>query len=110
MGRHDCHLLDGARPPGRCCPRTGGASCSQPPGRRVSGSKSGGAVSSGLFFVNVYMSTYIYIILVAMLGLPCSTGFSLVAENGRFSLVAGRGLLTAVASLVVRRLQGVWAQ
>lgn len=61
MGRHDCHLLDGARPPGRCCPRTGGASCSQPPGRRVSGSKSGGAVSSGLFFCKcVYVYIYIY--------------------------------------------------
>ena len=61
MGRHGRHLLDSARPAGRCRPRTGGASCSQPPGPRVSGSKSGGAVSSGLFFfVNVYMSTYIY--------------------------------------------------
>ena len=55
------------------------------------------------------MCLHIYIILVAMLGLPCSTGFSLVAENGGFSLTAGRRLLTVVASLVPR-LQGMRAQ
>lgn len=50
VGRHGHHLLDGAQPPGQCHPRTGGASCSQPPDPRVSGSTWGGAVSSGLCF------------------------------------------------------------
>ena len=55
VGRHGHHLLDGAQPPGRCHPRTGGASCSQPPDPRVSGSTWGGAVSSGLCFWCTYL-------------------------------------------------------
>ena len=36
-------------------------------------------------------------------GLPCCTGFSLVAVSGGYSLVAVRGLLIVVASLVVEQ-------
>ena len=43
-----------------------------------------------------------------MLGLHCSPGFSLVALSGDCSLVAVRGLLVAVASLVAE-LQGTQA-
>ena len=58
------------------------------------------------------MSTFFKIILfiylfLAVLGLNCSTGFSLVACGGRgggaYSVVAMRGLLTAVTSLVVEQ-------
>ena len=42
-----------------------------------------------------------------MLGLCCCTGFSLVSERGDCSLVAGCGLLTAVASLVEEK--GLWS-
>ena len=38
---------------------------------------------------------------MAVLGLHCCTGFSLVAESGSHSLGAVHGLLTVVASLVV---------
>ena len=37
---------------------------------------------------------------MAVLGLYCCTGFSLVSQSWGYSLVAVRGLLTAVASLV----------
>ena len=37
---------------------------------------------------------------MAVLGLCCCAGFSLLAENGGFSLVAVHRLLIAVASLV----------
>ena len=37
---------------------------------------------------------------LAVLGLGCCTGSSLVAASGGYSLVVVRGLLTAVASLV----------
>ena len=42
-------------------------------------------------FINLFL---------AVLGLHCCVGFSLVAVNGGYSLVAVHGLLTAVASLV----------
>ena len=42
-----------------------------------------------------------------MLGLPCCTGFSLVAASGDYSLVVTYRLLIAAASLVVEhRLHG----
>ena len=45
-----------------------------------------------------------------MLGLHCSAGFSPAAESGAYSLVAARGLLMVVVSLVVEhRLQGAQA-
>ena len=40
---------------------------------------------------------------LTVLGLRCSMDFSLVAASGGCSLVAGRGLLTVVASLVAER-------
>jgi len=44
---------------------------------------------------------------VAVLGLCCCTGFSLVATSRGYSLVAVHGLLIAAASLIAeRRLQG----
>ena len=39
---------------------------------------------------------------MAELGLHCCVGFSLVAANGGYSLAAGQGLLTVVASLVAQ--------
>ena len=42
---------------------------------------------------------FIYLFLT-VLGLHCCVGFSLVAVSGGCSLVAARGLLTAVASFV----------
>jgi len=36
---------------------------------------------------------------MAVLGLHCCAGFSLVVESGSCSLAAGQGLLIAVASL-----------
>ena len=39
---------------------------------------------------------------LAMLGLHCSSGFSLVAESSGYSLVGVHGLLIVVASLVAR--------
>ena len=47
---------------------------------------------------------------LAMLGLHCCLGFSLVASEGYF-LVVGHGLLIAVSCLVVEhRLEGMWLQ
>lgn len=62
MHRHGHHLLDGAQPPGQCHPRTGGASCSQPPDLGVSGSKSGmGLCHPGFDFCKcVYVCIYVY--------------------------------------------------
>ena len=39
---------------------------------------------------------------MAVLGLCCCTGFSLAVASGGYSLVTVRGLLTVLASLVVR--------
>ena len=50
-------------------------------------------------------------LLLAVLGLHCCTGFSLVAASRGYSLVAVRGLLIAAASLVVEHgLWSVWAK
>jgi len=50
---------------------------------------------------------FIFLILLAVLGLCGCTGFSLVVADGTSSLVEVRGLLIAVASLVAEhRLQG----
>ena len=46
------------------------------------------------------MILFIYLYL-AVLGLRCSTGFSLVAVSRGYSIVVVRGLLTARASLIV---------
>ena len=54
----------------------------------------------------------LFICLLAVPGLCCSMGFSLVAVSGGYSLVVVNRLLVAVVSLVVEpRLQGsrAWA-
>ena len=51
-----------------------------------------------------------YLLVWAVLGLCCCTGFSLVAVNGGYSLVAVPGLLITLASLVEEHgLQGAQA-
>ena len=62
-----------------------------------------------MFLICIFITVFIYLVL-AVLGLPCCTGFSLVSESRGYSRVAVIGLHIAVASLVVeRRLSGVWA-
>ena len=47
---------------------------------------------------------------LAVLGLCCCVGFSLVVASRSYTLVAVRGLLVAVASLVAEhRVCGIWA-
>ena len=43
---------------------------------------------------------YLFVLILAVLGLHCCVNFSLVAESGGYSLLAICGLLIAVASLV----------
>ena len=47
-----------------------------------------------------FLTLFIYLFL-AVLGLRCCAGFSLVAESGCYSAAVLHGLPTAVASLVV---------
>ena len=56
-----------------------------------------------------FFNDFIYLFL-AVLGLHCYSGFSLVVESGSRSYcpVAVQGLLTAVASLVEHGLQKLW--
>ena len=49
------------------------------------------------FFLNF---VYLFYLFMAVLGLCCSAGFSLVVASGGYSLVAVHGLLIAVVSLV----------
>ena len=51
------------------------------------------------FLFKFYVFIFIYLLL-AVLGLCCCAGFSLVAASGGFSPVVVQGLLTAMASLV----------
>ena len=46
---------------------------------------------------------FIYYFFLAVLGLHCYAGFSLVIESRGYSRVAVSGLLSAVASLLVER-------
>ena len=46
---------------------------------------------------------------MAVLGLGCCTGFSLVVESRGYSVVVVHGLLIVVTSLVEHMLYGVWA-
>ena len=58
----------------------------------------------GFFFLNNF------VLFLPLLGLRCSTGFSLVGARGGYSLVVVHGLLIAVAFLVAeRRVQSTWA-
>ena len=54
--------------------------------------------------------TYLFIYLLAVLGLCCHAGFSLVAESRGCSLVVVHRLLIAVASLVADHTLSTWAQ
>ena len=61
-------------------------------------------------YIYIYAHTYIYSLLIylflAVLGLPCCAGFSLVAASEGYSVDAVCGLLIAVASIVAEhRLQ-----
>jgi hypothetical protein len=48
-----------------------------------------------------FLKLYLYIYILAVLGLYCCVGFSVVAANGGYSPVAVHRLLFIVASLVV---------
>ena len=48
-----------------------------------------------------FLIIFIYFFFLAVLGLHCCMGFSLVVASGGYSLVAVHGLITAVAFLVV---------
>ena len=48
--------------------------------------------------------------MLAVPGLCCCAGFSLVAEGGGYSLVVVHGLLVAVVSLVEHGLCACWLQ
>ena len=54
--------------------------------------------------VLVCLLRFCLFVYTAVLGFRCCTGFSLVAVSGGDSLIAGRGLLTAVASPVAERV------
>ena len=60
-------------------------------------------------FVSSSELFYLFILFLAVLGLCCFMGFSLVAASRGYSLVVGLGLLIAVASLVENALQGAQA-
>ena len=53
---------------------------------------------------------FIYLFILAVPGLCCCAGFSLVAEGGGYSLVVVHGLLVAVVSLVEHGLCACWLQ
>ena len=59
------------------------------------------AVVCDLNFNLTFVSCYFYNLFVAVLGLRCCTGFSLVGGSGGYSLVEVHRLLIAVASLAV---------
>ena len=60
------------------------------------------------FFLSWHLLFFIYLLL-AVLGLCCSTGFSLAVEDGGYSIVVVCGLLAVAASLVEHRLQDTQA-
>ena len=62
-----------------------------------------------LFLLKFYVFISVYLLL-AVLGLRCCAGFSLVAASRGYRLVAVHRLLIAVASLAMERgLWSVWA-
>ena len=71
-------------------------------------------LSINLICINFLPNNFLYNFIsftfcLAVLGLCCSLGFSLVAESGGYSVAVVRGPLIAVASLVKHRLKGAWA-
>ena len=72
-----------------------------------SGISSQSLVTEGLIDSIFYNFVYLFL---AALGPQCCSGFSAVAASRSYSLIAVRGLLIAVASLVVKhQLQGTQA-
>ena len=53
---------------------------------------------------SVFSLTLVFNLFLAVLGLHCCVGFSLVVVNGLILLVMGYGLLIAMASLLVERM------
>ena len=53
---------------------------------------------NSLYYHLLFNFSYLFL---AMLGLRCSSGFSLVAESGGYSLVGVHGLLIVVVSLAM---------
>ena len=51
---------------------------------------------------HITLKNYLIYLFLAVLGLPCCTGFSLVAESGDYFLVAMSRLLIVVASFLVK--------
>ena len=62
-----------------------------------------------LFLILFLKSLLFMYLFLAVLGLGCCLGFSLVAMSAGCSVVAVCGLLIAVASLVGRGPPGAWA-
>ena len=60
----------------------------------------GDTVQIRVVIILLFLKVFMYFIL-ALLGLPCSAGFSLVVATKGYSLVVVCGLITARASLVV---------
>ena len=56
---------------------------------------------STVLLVTVFLFVCLFVKFLAVLGLHCCVGFSLVVVSGGYSLVAVVGLLIAVASLFV---------
>ena len=62
-------------------------------------------------FTHSFFKKIFYLFVFDPVGSSLPHRLSLVVASGSYSPVAGRGLLVAVASLVVEhRLQGTWAQ
>ena len=53
---------------------------------------------------SVFSLTLVFNLFLAVLGLHCCVGFSLVVVNGLILLVMGYGLLIAMVSLLVERM------
>ena len=69
------------------------------------------AISFGFGFLWGFFVFFFNIYLLAVLGLHCYSGFSLVAETKGYSLVALHGLPIAMASLIAEhglRAWGLW--
>ena len=59
-----------------------------------------GVGEDSFFFFSFYNFLIYLFFLLALLGLHCSTGFSLVMVSGGYSLVVVQGFLIAVPSLL----------
>ena len=87
-----------------------GTRAAQPPWvwHQPSSQRPEGHIRNVYFSVSFSLLNFIYVFILALLDLRCSTGLSHVADNGGYFLVRVPRLLTAVASLD-HRLQGAGA-